>query len=153
MKHAFFALSDARPQGVNDLRLAETRLVSMLRLWGEGAAGQEQVWNGLCTVLGSDRARNCLMAFEDVLRLLRRHGWRALTVLPSEVTRLSEDEAGFARFILTATEQDRDTACVDASFLVSPAGILPLILAASRLGLPLLCEESRCRLHEAMRPV
>ncbi|SNR37985.1 hypothetical protein [Puniceibacterium sediminis] len=152
MKHASFTLSDARPLGLSDLRLAEARLVAMLRLWGEGAAGQEQVWNGLCAVLGSNRARNCLSAFEDVLRLLRRHGWRALTVLPSEVTRLSEDEAVFARFVLTATEQDRDTAYLDASFLVSPAGILPLILAASRAGLPLLCEESRCRLHEAMRP-
>ncbi len=152
MKHAHFTPSEARPLALSDLRLAEARLVAMLRLWNEGAQGQEQVWNGLCAILGSNRARSCLSAFEDVLRLLRRHGWRALSVLPSEVDRLSDDEAAFARFVLTATEQDRDGACLDASFLVRPEAMLPLVLAASRLGLPLLCEESRCRLHAAMRP-
>ncbi len=153
MKHAHFSPSDARPLAVSDLRLAEARLVAMLRLWHDGEAGREELCKVLCTVLGDVRAQGCLAAFEDVLELLRRHGWRALSILPSEVARLSEDEVAFARFVLTATEQDRDAACLSASFLVRPGAILSLVLAASRLGLPLLCEESRCRLHVAMRPV
>ncbi|WP_246107237.1 hypothetical protein [Puniceibacterium confluentis] len=153
MKHALFDVTPPRPKTLRDLRQPEARLVAMLRLWHTDEAGQVQVWNDLCAVLGSHRARACLSAFEDVLRLLHHHGWRAPSLLPPETNRLSADETSFARFVLAATEQDRDAASAEAHYHVRCEGILPLVLAASRLGLPLLCEESRCRLHAAMRPI
>lgn len=133
------------------LRQAEARLVAMLRLWHRDVDGQMQVWNELCIALGSGRARMCLRAFEEVLRLLRAHGWRSLEVQAPGVARLSGDERSFAQFVLMATEADREEALLHASFLVAPVGLLPLVLAAGRLSLPLLCEESRCRLAGAIR--
>ncbi len=152
MKHALFSQPDTRPLTLSDLRLAEARLVVMLRHWRFSDNGQEHVAGSLCTILGEVRARACLRGFEDALGLLHRHGWRPLTLRQPGSTLVSEDETAFARFILLATEQDRDVAWLEGSFLVRPDGILPLILAASCVGLPLLCEESRCRLHAALRP-
>ena len=152
MKHALFSQTETRPLTLSDLRMAEARLVAMLRQWRFADNRQEQVVESLCAMLGETRARACLRGFEDVMGLLRRHGWRPLTLRQPGSAQVSEDETAFARFVLLATEQDRDVAWLEGSFLVRPEGILPLILAASRVGLPLLCEESRCRLHAALRP-
>ena len=50
-----------------------------------------------------------------------------------------------ARFVMAATEQRREVALAEASFLVSPVALLPLLTAATRFGLPLLCAECRMR--------
>ncbi|MGR3273198.1 hypothetical protein DU478_04180 [Thalassococcus profundi] len=149
------ALSDenrtADPVPVAGLRQAEAQLIAMLRLWRSGAESRAEVWNRLCLALGPARGRMCLRAFEDVLRLLHQHGWRDLTVLPPGAMRISDDERGFAAFALQATEADREEALLQATFLVAPAAMLRLVHAAGRLSLPLLCEESRCRLAAAAR--
>lgn len=109
------------------------------------------MWNGLCQTMGAARARACLQAFEHMLSLLGKHGWQALRLLPQGTDDVSADELSLARFVMAATEQRRETALAEAAFLVSPAALLPLVCAASRFGLPLLCEECRGRLA-ATRP-
>ena len=136
--------SDIR-QSDSGLRGPEKRLVAMLRLWAEGPEAQEAVWRDLCKRLGAPRARACLQGFEVLLGLLKKHGWHAPLVLGPGATGYSEDELAIARFVMAATEQKREVALAEASFLVSPAAMLPLMTAATRVGLPLLCEDCRAR--------
>uniref|UniRef100_A0A2A3JNY4 Uncharacterized protein n=1 Tax=Alloyangia mangrovi TaxID=1779329 RepID=A0A2A3JNY4_9RHOB len=97
-------------------------------------------------VLGFTRARACLRAFGDFADILTRHGWHGPLILPLDAQGISDDERAIARFVLTATEQDRELALAEATMLVLPAHILTLTNAAERVGLPLLCEECRARL-------
>ncbi|MFW2545458.1 hypothetical protein ACN2XU_22750 [Primorskyibacter sp. 2E107] len=127
------------------LRGPEQRLIAMLRLWSQGPKEQDAAWRDLARRLGARRARACLKGFEDMLDLLHKHGWHVPMVLSPEATGYSEDELALARFVMAATEQRREVALAEASFLVSPAALLPLMTAASRAGLPLLCEECRSR--------
>lgn len=130
-----------------DLRGPERRVVQLLRGWQHGPDAQSALWNDLCRSMGAARARACLQAFEQMLSLLARYGWQALRILPVGTEGVSPDEASLARFIMAATEQRREVALAEAGFLVSPAGLLPLVCAASRFGLPLLCEDCRARLQ------
>ncbi|WP_292288976.1 hypothetical protein [Marivita sp.] len=145
MHHARILLSDT------DLRGPEKRVVAILRAWQHGPDAQADIWDDLCRSMGDPRARACLQAFEQMQSLLDRHGWQALTILSPETKGISSDEASVARFVMSATEQDRDTALAEAGFLVSPAALLPLLCAASRFGLPLLCEDCRERVRAAVR--
>jgi len=81
-----------------------------------------------------------------MLQLLAKHSWRPLTIMPMGTKGMTPDEAALARFVMASTEQRRDTALAEARFLVSPSALLPLLCAASRFGLPLLCEECRARI-------
>lgn len=130
----------------------EWRIVQLLRAWKSAPDSQNAVWNDLCLTLGTARARSCLQAFEQMLALLHKHGWQTFRILPDGADGISPDELSLARFVMAATKQDRDTALAEATFLVSPNGLLPLVCAASRFGLPLLCEEYRKRLR-AVTPV
>ncbi|WGW04618.1 hypothetical protein [Tropicibacter oceani] len=127
------------------LRGPERRLIDMLRHWAAGPDAQEGIWRELCQSLGAPRAKGCLRGFEDMLGLLRRHAWHAPMILPISATGYSEDELAIARFVMAATEQRREVAMAEASFLVSPQALLPLMTAATRTGLPLLCEDCRAR--------
>ena len=127
------------------LRGPERRLIGMLRLWAEGPDEQVAVWNDLCASLGAARARGCLKGFEDMLELMRKHGWHRPVILPVGAQGYSEDETAIARFVMAATEQRREVALAEASFLVAPQAMLPLMHAAARAGLPLLCEDCRAR--------
>lgn len=147
MQHSALSPEDSLPVPAN-LRESEAQLIAMLRLWHQGEAGQTQVWSTLSHELGPHRARACLQAFEEVLRLLRTHGWTAIVPAVPHAP-LTATERDFARFVLICVEADREEALQHALFLVSPAGMLPLFLASGRLALPLLCQESRCRLHRA----
>lgn len=131
---------------LEDLRGPERRVVAILRAWDCGPAAQSDIWSSLCRSIGQARARSCLQAFEQLRRLIRKHGWKTLHILAPETPEVSADEADLARFVMAATEQDRDIALAQATFLVSPTGLLPLLCAASRFGLPLLCEECRARI-------
>ncbi|SDG66874.1 hypothetical protein [Alloyangia pacifica] len=128
-----------------ELRPAEMRVVQLLRLWrADDEAGAQLL---LRDALGFTRARSCLRAFGDLAELLTRHGWHGPLILPQEAQGISDDERAIARFVLTATEQDRELALAEATMLVTPAHILTLTNAAERVGLPLLCEECRARLN------
>ena len=126
------------------LRLSERRVVEMLRFWQ--ADRQGEALDRLCRRLGSVRAGFCIRAFSEVMELVRRHAWHAPLILPVGATSHSDDELAIARLILTATEQHRDSALAEAAMLVSPMALVPLVAAAERTGLPLLCEECRGRL-------
>ncbi|MBE9638994.1 hypothetical protein [Salipiger mangrovisoli] len=128
-----------------ELRPAEARVVRLLRLWRENDEATAQL--ELRAALGFTRARGCLRALGEFAELLTRHGWHGPLILPPEAQGLSDDERAIARFVLTATEQDRELALAEATMLVIPAHILTLTNAAERVGLPLLCEECRSRLH------
>ncbi|KMK65610.1 hypothetical protein [Puniceibacterium sp. IMCC21224] len=149
MQHTFLTADDGHPVTI-DLREPEAQLITMLRFWTNGISGQSRVWNSLSHDLGAERASACLLAFDEVLRLIRQHGWGRLTPGAPQAP-LSEQERNFARFVLMCVEADREEALQHALFLVTPAAMLPLFLAAGRLGLPLICRESRCRLQRAMR--
>lgn len=140
MHHAPILLDD------DTLRGPEKRVISLLRAWQAGAEAQSDIWDDLHASLGETRARSCLQGFEHMLQLLRTHGWQQLSVLPIGTKGASSDEAAIARFVMAATEQRREAALAEAGFLISPAGLLPLLCAASRVGLPLLCEECRSRI-------
>ncbi|MBN9885950.1 hypothetical protein I6N89_01480 [Pelagibaca abyssi] len=101
----------------------------------------------LADVLGTARARYCVGGFEQLMALLHRHGWHAPLILPADAQGVSDDERSLARFVLLASEQDRDLALAEATMLVTPQAILPLVAAGERMGLPLLCEECRERLR------
>jgi len=141
MHHAPILLSD------DDLRGPETRVISLLRAWRSGPDAQADMWSDLCRSMGPARARACLQAFEQMLKLLNKHGWQALAIMPMDTKGMSSDEASIARFVMAATEQDRETALAEATFLVSHTALLPLLCAASRFGLPLLCEDCRARIR------
>ncbi|MCL3881533.1 hypothetical protein [Marivita sp. GX14005] len=110
----------------------------MLRAWPTGPDAQVAVWNDLCVAIGHPRARACLQAFEQMLSLLKAHGWHAPLILAPDARGYSEDELSLARFVLAAAEQRREVALAEASFLVSPQVLLPFLCAASRVGLPLM---------------
>ena len=129
------------------LRGPERRVIDCLRAFASGPEAQEAFWNTLCANIGAARARGCLMAFEVMQDILRRHGWHPPMVLPPTAEGFSEDEMALARFTLAATEQRREVALEEASFLVTPLGLLPLLDAAARFGLPLLCEDCKARLY------
>lgn len=139
MRHTPILLAD------DGLRSVETRVIDLLRAWNTGTDAQNAMWVDLQETMGAARAKSCLQAFEQMLRLLKAHSWRALTIMPTGTKGISSDEAALARFVLASTEQRRETALAEAGFLVSPTALLPLICAASRFGLPLLCEECRAR--------
>ena len=141
MHHAPILLPDT------GLRGPEKRVIALLRAWQSGPDAQSAMWNDLCRSMGPARARSCLQAFEQMLKLLAKHGWQALAIMPVETAGISSDEASIARFVMAATEQDRETAMAEATFLVSHAALLPLLCAASRFGLPLLCEDCRARVR------
>ncbi|WP_420819279.1 hypothetical protein [Pacificoceanicola onchidii] len=128
-------------------------MIGMLRHWAEGEAAQMAVWHDLRQCLGEQRAASCLNGFEDMLDLLKKHGWHAPLILSPEATGYSEDELAIARFVMAATEQRRGVALAEASFLVSPCAMLNLMHAASRAGLPLLCEDCRLRVMMGRRTV
>jgi hypothetical protein len=139
MQHVTFSKTE---QG---LRGPELRLIELLRYWDNGPDAREGLWRGLRRHLGSARANSCLDGFSDMMGLLRRHGWHMPTILPVTARGYSEDELAIARFVMAATEQRRDVALQEASFLVSPQALLPMLNAAMRTGLPLLCEDCRAR--------
>lgn len=145
MHHAPILLSDT------ELRGPEKRVIAILRAWQNSPQQQAEIWDDLCRSMGEPRARACLQAFEQMQTLIARHGWQALTILPPDTKGISADEAAVARFVMAATEQDRDAALAEAGFLVSAAALLPLLCAASRFGLPLLCEDCRARVRAAAR--
>ncbi|WP_439121905.1 hypothetical protein [Marivita sp.] len=129
-----------------DLRGPEKRVIALLRAWKSGPDAQRDLWDELQGSMGPARTQSCIQAFEQMLRLLGTHGWHRLAVLSVGTNGVSSDEALVARFVMAATEQRRETALAEAGFLVSPAGLLPLLCAATRVGLPLLCEECRSRI-------
>ncbi|MCR9109750.1 hypothetical protein [Marivita sp. XM-24bin2] len=143
MQHASILMPD------DDLRGAERRVVAILRAWTAGPDAQIAIWEDLSGSLGEARARSCLQAFEQMLGLFKKHSWNALTIMPVGIKGLSQDEAAIARFVMAATEQRRETALAEASFIVSATALLPILCAASRFGLPLLCEECRTRIFQA----
>jgi hypothetical protein len=134
-----------QPFSAGDLRRPERRVIALLRAFRAGDAALAALRSGLGEILGPVRAASCLDGTADLMALLDRHGWHRLTVLPETAEGWSEDELAVARFVMAATEQRREVALAEASFLVSPAALLPMLTAASRLGLPLLCEECRAR--------
>jgi hypothetical protein len=140
MHHTHILLPD------DDLRSAEIRVIALLRAWNTNLDAQTEMWDDLKTSMGEARARSCLQAFEQMLQLLAKHGWCPLTIMPMETKGMSPDEAALARFVMASTEQRRDAALAEAGFLVVPNALLPLLCAASRFGLPLLCEECRARI-------
>lgn len=125
------------------MRAPEWRVVQMLRRRND----LTRVEAALAEVLGAARARYCLDGFLQLMALLQRHGWHAPLILPADARGVSDDERSLARFVLLATEQDRDLALAEATMLVTPQAILPLVAAGERMGLPLLCEECRERLR------
>lgn len=139
------------PRQLSDLRGPERRLVGMLRHWALGPDGACTVWTDLAADLGPARARACLSAFEDVLALIRRSAWRMPDLGAPGDDAVTADEDGICRLVMAATESDRDEAMMHALFLVREDALLPLVLASSRLGLPLLCAECRARLVAARR--
>lgn len=139
----------ARP--VAALRGPERRLVELLRLWTAGREGMGAAWSALAADLGPARARACLTGLEDVLAILRRAAWTAPGIAAPGDVGLTADEEFLAGMVMAAAEQRREAALERALFVVRPEAILPLVLAASRLGLPLVCAECRARLAAAMR--
>ncbi len=143
MQHTSILMPDA------DLRGAERRVISILRAWNAGSDAQIVMREDLSASLGEVRTRSCLQAFEQMFALLKAHSWNALTIMPVGMKGLSRDETAIARFVMAATEQRRETALAEASFIVSATALLPILCAASRFGLPLLCEECRHRVFQA----
>ena len=118
----------------------------MLRLWGMGPDAQEQVWSDLVCALGAPRARACLSAFEAFLGHLARSAWMPPALNMPGAETLTDDEDAICRIVTAASEGLREDAILHASFLVRPDVLLPLVHAAERTGLPLLCAECRARL-------
>lgn len=136
---------------VADLSGPEKRLLSMLRLWRLGPEAQERVWSDLADALGPPRARACLSAFEAFAGHLARAAWMPPAVNAPETGALSGDEDAICRIVAAAAEGLREDAMLHASFLVRPDALLPLVHAAERTGLPLLCAECRARLAACRR--
>ena len=128
------------------LRGPERRVIAVLRAGFAGRAALEALNAELREALGSARTESCLAGFAEMREIFRRHGWHAPVILPEDAQGWSEDELSLARFVLAASEQQREVALAEASFLVSPLGLMPLLEAGVRAGLPLLCEECRARL-------
>jgi hypothetical protein len=127
------------------LRQPEHRVVEVFRAWHAGSAARDRLWDTLCEAVGDQRARSCLLAFFDLRSLFDHHAWRMPVLLDPDAAGYSEDEVSIARFVMAATQQRREVALTEASFLVSPVALLPALDAATRFGLPLLCEECRLR--------
>ncbi|GGB00612.1 hypothetical protein GCM10011324_08610 [Allosediminivita pacifica] len=128
------------------MRGPERRVIAVLRAGVAGGTALEALKQDLGEALGAGRAAACLAGFAGMRDIIRRHGWHVPVVLPEDAQGWSEDELSLARFVLAASEQQRDVALAEASFLVSPMGLLPLLEAGMQAGLPLLCEECRARL-------
>ncbi|MHA6346196.1 hypothetical protein [Roseivivax sp. CAU 1761] len=138
----------AAARRVADLGGPERRLLDMLRRWPDDPQG---VWDDLAAALGPARARACLRAFEDVRALLRHSAWQLAEPAPPGSPDLTPDEADLCALVMAAAQGRRDEALSRGLFMVREAALLPLVHAASRLGLPLLCGECRARLHQALR--
>ena len=138
--------SHVPPRRLSDLAGPDRRLLILLRLWPRGPEAQARAWDDLCGALGSARARGCLSAFEDLRGRLWRSAWVAPLVAAPEDERLTPDEEAILTVVRLATEGDREAALEHAMFLVRPEALLPVVLAAERAGLPLLCAECRARL-------
>ncbi|ETX13842.1 hypothetical protein OCH239_06515 [Roseivivax halodurans JCM 10272] len=136
---------------VADLTRPEARLVSMLRHWRMGPEAQEQVWADLAAALGPPRARACLSAFETFAAHLARSAWLPPALNAPGAETLTDDEDAICRIVTAASEGQREDALLHASFLVRPETLLPLVHAAERTGLPLLCAECRARLTVCRR--
>lgn len=134
-------------RGLASLRRAERWVIRLLRLWQ--ADLQDESLDELTGILGAKRAAFCLSALKDLTELLRRHGWHSPLVLPVGARGYSDDELAIASLVMTATEQDREQALAEAAMMVAPTVLIPLVSAAERMGLPLLCTECRERLRRA----
>lgn len=136
---------DRRPPSAARLRHPEHRVVEVFRAWQTGPEARDRLWETLCDGVGEQRARSCLLAFFELRSLFDHHAWRMPVLLDPEAEGYSEDEVSISRFVMAATQQRREVALTEASFLVSPVALLPALDAAMRFGLPLLCEDCRRR--------
>ncbi|WP_375259861.1 hypothetical protein [Citreimonas sp.] len=130
---------------VGVMRRPERRAIAVLRAWAAGSDRLDRLWDELCDSIGEPRARSCLVAFFELRSLLDHHAWRIPVILDQDSDGFSEDELAIARFVMAAAEQRREVALAEAGFLVSPVAYLPMLHAAARFGLPLLCEDCRTR--------
>lgn len=129
------------------LRLVERRILHVLRALQAGPAATGAIRDELEPTLGGARTARLLDAFSEFLGLVARHAWVAPVILPPASRGYAQDELTLVKIILDATEQRREQAWVEASFVVSAAALLPLLGCAERGGLILLCEECRMRVR------
>ena len=151
MIHAALSHPQTTERSVDDLRPPEARLLVMLRLWHLGPEAQAILWTELNSEIGALRARACLSAFETLHEVLTKHSWQALAFGDPQAQILTRDEDDILRFVMAATEQDRDMAMLLASYLVRPEALMGIVQTAMRCGLPLLCSECRAQHRPACR--
>lgn len=151
MIHAALSHPQTTERSVDDLRPPEARLLAMLRLWHLGPEAQAIIWTELNSEIGALRARACLTAFEDLHKALARYSWQALSFGHPQSQGLTRNEDDILRFVMAATEQDRDMAMLLASYLVRPEALMGIVQTAMRCGLPLLCSECRAQQRPTCR--
>ena len=114
-----------------DLQPLEGSAVLYLRLWCDGPAAQEQVWNDFAGRLGPAAGREAIGALEDLCSLCARHGRRALMRHQPTCECLGADEACFANLVAHAVEGEREDALLIATLLVRP-DVSPLLASAAQ---------------------
>ena len=122
---------------LDDLGQVEACAVVYLRLWADGAGGQQAIWNDLTAALGAERARTVLAQFEDIVALMSRHGRRPLMRHALQCRCVGGDEACFGTFIATAATGEREDAMLMAMLMIRPDFAPQLTAAAADFGLGL----------------
>ena len=113
---------------------AETRnFIWALRLWLDGALGQNIVWSRLSVALGPKEAHRALREMETFIAALAACARRPIQRGPSGCPNLHEDEAAIGRMLRLAVTGDRARARREAQLLLCEGAdeIVPL---AATLG-------------------
>ncbi len=122
---------------LSELSQIEASVVIYMRLWCDGKAAQQAVWNDFASNLGTDRGRKAIGSLEQLFGLCAKHGRRPMMRHSVNCKCLGADESCFANFVRAATEGEHEDALLIATLLVR-ADFAPLITSlASDVGLAL----------------
>lgn len=119
---------------LDEITPVEAGAVVYLRLWFEGAYGQDQVWQDFQKTLGNEGARGALQTLERLCSICAHHGRRPLARHGVNCRCLGGDEACFATFVSYACEGDREDAFLMAANLVRPEMASALVVLAEEFG-------------------
>lgn len=119
---------------VSSLSPWEAEVVHSLRLWCAGPARHIEFWNRMVKSIGPTRAREQMVAFDQLVHTLSSNAHRPLVRKQITCRCICADEAMFLHLVSTASEGDLHEAAAVAALMVPAAHAEHVALMAANVG-------------------
>jgi len=120
---------------IEELPPEEALAIRLIRLWGDSAEGQAEVWNAFARSFGAQAGAERLKAFERFLSMLTGFARRPVMRHCPGCRCLGADEAVIANLLGAAAGQEHEDAALIATLLVRADIAIPLVRHAEAVGL------------------